>query len=58
MFTQHLEQVGGPSANLSQLPLLADVAERREGALERVGGDQQSPSHQSQMSGAISFLLQ
>lgn len=44
MFTQRPEQVGGPSANLSQLPLQADRAERREGALEKLGGDEQSPS--------------
>lgn len=44
VFTQCPEQVGGPSANLSQLPLQADRVERREGGLERLGGEEQSPS--------------
>lgn len=58
VFTQRPEQVGGLSANLSQLPLQADRAERREGALERLGGDCRAPQRPSGLSGAISFLLQ
>lgn len=44
VFTQRPEQVGGPSANLSQLPLQADRAERREGGPGEAGRGQQIPS--------------
>lgn len=46
MFTQSQEQVGGPSANLSQLPLPAGtLAERREGPRRGWEGPRRATPH-------------
>lgn len=50
MFTQNLEQVGGPSASLSQLAL-------QEWGPGEAGRGEQSPQGQSQISWAASLLL-